>query len=72
MADPVEAERVTGYVVGGISPLGQKRRLPTVIHESASHLDVMHVSGGRRGLEIRLAPSALASLTNATVAPIAK
>lgn len=72
IADPVSAERATGYSVGGISPLGQKRRLPTVIDDSAVGLDAMYVSGGRRGLEISLAPSALASLTNATVAPISK
>ena len=72
MADPAAAERATGYVVGGISPLGQKKRLPTVIDESALALDAMHVSAGRRGLEIALAPADLVRLCDATTAPIAR
>lgn len=72
MAPPAEAERATGYVVGGISPLGQKRRLPAVIDESALLLDTVHVSAGRRGLEIALAPADLVRLTGATVAAIAR
>lgn len=72
MADAAMAERATGYVVGGISPLGQKKRLPTVIDESALALDTMHVSAGRRGLEIALAPADLVRLCDATTAPIAR
>lgn len=71
MADPAEAERSTGYVVGGISPLGQRKRLPTVIDSSAKELDQMHVSAGRRGLEVALAPSDLVALTGATLAALA-
>jgi Cys-tRNA(Pro)/Cys-tRNA(Cys) deacylase len=71
MAEPKRAERVTGYVVGGISPVGQKTALVTVIDESAILLEQMHVSGGRRGLEITLAPDDLAVLTNARWAAIA-
>ena len=71
MADPAEAERMTGYVVGGISPLGQRKRLRTFIDSSASELDLINVSAGRRGLEVRLAPEDLADLTDATFAPIA-
>ena len=71
MADPAEAERTTGYVVGGISPLGQRKRLLTVIDSSAQHLEVMHVSVGRRGLEVALAPSDLLALTGGSFALIA-
>lgn len=71
MADPVAAERSTGYVRGGISPLGQRRRLPTVIDETALALPRMYVSGGRRGFDIGLDPVDLVRLTDAVTAPIA-
>ncbi len=70
MADPAAAERSTGYVVGGISPLGQRKRLATFVDESALELDEMFVSGGRRGLEIALAPTDLVEVLRATTAPI--
>ena len=72
MADPAEAERATGYVVGGISPLGQKRQLPTVIDSSVEQYETVFVSGGRRGLDIELAPADLIRLTNAVLAPIGR
>jgi len=70
MADPAVAEKSTGYVVGGISPLGQRKRLPTFVDERCEALDEMHVSGGRRGLEIALAPADLINTLTATVAAI--
>ncbi|MFE1414071.1 Cys-tRNA(Pro) deacylase [Streptomyces sp. NPDC058746] len=72
MADPALAERTTGYVRGGISPLGQRRRLPTVLDASASRHATICVSAGRRGLEVELSPTDLATLTSATVAPVAR
>jgi Cys-tRNA(Pro)/Cys-tRNA(Cys) deacylase len=72
MADPAEAERVTGYVVGGISPLGQRRRLPTVLDAAAGAHETVFVSAGRRGLQLELAPSILVELTGAVTALIAR
>jgi Cys-tRNA(Pro)/Cys-tRNA(Cys) deacylase len=72
MADPSVAERVTGYVVGGISPIGQKRRLPTVLDASAKAYETVLVSGGRRGFDIELRPSDLVSATDAAVAGISR
>lgn len=70
MADVKRAERVTGYVAGGISPLGQRTLLPTAIDETAFEHDTVFVSGGRRGLEIELAPDALQRLTAAVRAEL--
>jgi Cys-tRNA(Pro)/Cys-tRNA(Cys) deacylase len=72
MADAGAAERATGYVAGGISPLGQRRALPTVVDASALDHETIHVSAGRRGLELELAPADLVELTGARVAPIAR
>ncbi|GGS86610.1 Cys-tRNA(Pro) deacylase [Streptomyces cinerochromogenes] len=72
MADPTLAERTTGYVRGGISPLGQRRKLPTVLDDSAGAHPTICVSAGRRGLEVELAPEDLAKLTDAVLAPIGR
>jgi Cys-tRNA(Pro)/Cys-tRNA(Cys) deacylase len=72
MADAAAAERATGYVVGGISPLGQKTRHTTVLDRSAEAFDVVYVSGGRRGLDVGLAPADLLALTDGSTAPIAR
>ena len=70
MADPATAERRTGYVLGGISPLGQRQPSPTVVDESALALETMLVSGGRRGLDLELSPADLVRLTGARTARI--
>jgi Cys-tRNA(Pro)/Cys-tRNA(Cys) deacylase len=71
LADRAAAERATGYVLGGISPLGQRKRLPTLLDESALEFETIFVSAGRRGLEIELAPDDLVRLTDARVAAVA-
>lgn len=72
MADPQRAEKATGYVLGGISPLGQRRRLRTAIDASVLDWDTVHVSAGRRGLEVELAPADLVRLTAAALGPLAR
>ncbi|HPE59193.1 MAG TPA: Cys-tRNA(Pro) deacylase [Thiolinea sp.] len=72
MADGRLAEKTTGYVLGGISPLGQKKKLPTVLDTSALAFDTIFVSGGRRGLEIELTPATLLSLCQASTAVLCR
>ena len=71
MAEPAAAARATGYVVGGISPIGQKSRLPVVVDASAESFDTVFVSAGKRGLQVELSPADLAHVTNARFAAIA-
>lgn len=71
LAEVTAAERATGYVAGGISPLGQRKRLPVVVDESATEFPTVFCSGGRRGLEIEIAPADLIRVAAAMVAPIA-
>ena len=71
MAEAADAERATGYVVGGISPLGHRKRLPVFLDESMRDRRVVLVSAGRRGLDLELAPGDLASLADGTFAPVA-
>ncbi len=70
MAEPLDVERSTGYVLGGVSPLGQKKRLKTLLDDSAKAQSTIYVSAGRRGLEIELQPSDLLSLTNGQFVPL--
>ena len=72
MADPAVAERSTGYVVGGISPVGQRKQLPTVVDDSVARHSTVYVSGGRRGLDLGLAPADLLAVTRASTAPIGR
>ncbi|MFJ3380762.1 Cys-tRNA(Pro) deacylase [Curtobacterium sp. NPDC090217] len=72
LADPALAEKRTGYVVGGISPVGQRSRIRTVLDESATEYATIFVSGGRRGFDIEIAPSDLLAVTEATTAAIAR
>ncbi|MEU4510360.1 Cys-tRNA(Pro) deacylase [Nonomuraea wenchangensis] len=72
MADAARVERVTGYVVGGISPLGQRKQLPTVVDSSALDFPTIYFSAGRRGLQIETAPDNLITLTRAVTAPIGR
>jgi Cys-tRNA(Pro)/Cys-tRNA(Cys) deacylase len=72
MADPAQAERATGYVTGGISPFGQRTRLPVVVDSSAADWPTVYVSAGRRGLQVEISPADLLALTGATVAAVAQ
>jgi Cys-tRNA(Pro)/Cys-tRNA(Cys) deacylase len=72
LAGKAEAERATGYIVGGISPLGQRKRLPATIDSSVYEWETILVSAGRRGLQIELAPSDLIALTSARVAEVTR
>lgn len=71
LADPQAASRSSGYVLGGISPIGQRTRLPTVLDSSSANYPTIFVSAGRRGLQVELSPADLASLIGASIAPIA-
>lgn len=70
MAEPADAERATGYVVGGISPLGQRSRMPLVVDDSVLALDAVYVSAGRRGLQVRVAPADLLRVSGGRTAPL--
>ncbi len=70
MAEPMHAERVTGYIVGGISPIAQKKRLPTFLDSSAAGLETLYISGGKRGLDLALSCEGLMKATGATLADI--
>ena len=72
MAEPAAAERATGYVVGGISPLGSRRPLPVVVDRSSLAHDTIFVSAGQRGVQVELVPADLVRAAEATVAPIAR
>lgn len=72
MADPADAERASGYVLGGVSPVGQKRQHPTVLDESALAFASICVSGGKRGMDVEIAPADLVRVTNATTARIGR
>lgn len=72
VVEPRDAERLTGYVVGGISPFGQRRRLPTYVDETMLLLDIVYVSGGRRGLDLGVAPADLLTVTGGRAAPLAR
>ncbi|MDC5695629.1 Cys-tRNA(Pro) deacylase [Intrasporangium calvum] len=72
LADAADAERSTGYVIGGISPLGQRRRLATIIDSSALEHDTVYVSGGRRGFQVELSPTELIRATAGSSRPIAR
>jgi Cys-tRNA(Pro)/Cys-tRNA(Cys) deacylase len=70
MANPYIAQKTSGYVVGGISPLGQKKRLPTFVHESAKELTIIYVSAGKRGLDLEMSPVHLIKLTGGSYADL--
>jgi Cys-tRNA(Pro)/Cys-tRNA(Cys) deacylase len=72
IATPADAEKATGYVLGGISPLGTRRALPTVLDASAAAFPAIHVSAGRRGLEIELAAADLVALVKGSMSPVAR
>lgn len=72
LADPALAQRITGFVRGGISPLGQKKQTPVLVDDSASHWETIYISAGRRGLSVEIAPGDLVRVTSAFCAPISR